>query len=182
VLDVPDVPEAMHGMLLCTLEVLEGVLCLLEYVGGAGDDGGDALVCYSLCSRLWRVCSVCWRMSDVLDVPDVSDVMHGMLLCTLEVMGCVLCLPEYVESSGDDGGDELCATLYTRGCGGCALFAGGAGGNGAAGGTGDDAIVCYSVCWKVWWVRSVCWRMLEVLQVTELMHLCATLYAGLWRV
>src|SRR6266480_1386133 len=63
-------PEVMHGMLLCTLEVVEvveGVLCLLEYVGGVGNDRGDALVCYSVCSRFWRVRSVCWRMSDVPD-------------------------------------------------------------------------------------------------------------------
>src|SRR6266480_1801325 len=86
-----------------------------------------------LCAtRTWKVCDVCWRL----------EGMGPVLLCMLEVMRCVLlCMLEVVEGVlylledvGGAGGDALCTTLYSGGCGGFALFAGG------VGGAGDDAL------------------------------------------
>ena len=42
-LDVLDVPEVMCCVLLRVLEAVEGVLCLLENVGGTEGVGGDAM-------------------------------------------------------------------------------------------------------------------------------------------
>jgi len=57
------------------------------------------------------------------------EVIRCVLLCVLEAVEGRLCLLEVVGGAGGTAGDALCATLYTRGCGGWTLFTGGAGGD-----------------------------------------------------
>src|SRR5690349_524311 len=94
--------EGMRCMLLCMLEAVEGEICLLEvevmrcsllYILEAMEDWLCLLealevlhvprrcaVCYSVCWRLWMVCSVC------------LEAMRCTLLCMLEAVEGGLCL------------------------------------------------------------------------------------------
>ncbi len=116
------VPEVIRCLLLCI-------------VRGCGDVGVD-----SLCATLYSGgCGGYALFMEMLEASEVSEVMRCVLFCmldALDVMRCVLCMPEDVEGGlslpellEGAGGDTPCATLYTGGCGGQALFAGGAGGD-----------------------------------------------------
>jgi len=68
----------------------------------------------------------------LLCIREVLGRMRSVLLCILEVVEGELCLLEVLdvlEAMKVLGGNALCAVLYTGGCGGCVLFAGGVGGN-----------------------------------------------------
>ena len=85
------------------------------------------------------------------------EVMRYVLLCILEAVEGVHCLPEGVGGVGGTGGDTLCATPYAGGCGRCAVFAGGVGGAG-----GD--VLCALCMLEAVECRL---RLLEVLEVPE---------------
>ena len=96
-------------MLLCMLEVMEGVLCLPEV---------PELMCRMILS-MPKAAEGVFCLLEVLEVVEsglclleVLDVMRSVLLCMLEAVEGVLCL---LEDVGGTGGDALCVTLYVRG-------------------------------------------------------------------
>ncbi len=127
---------------LCMLEAVDGVLCLLDDVGraeGAGGAGGDAL--RTLCTLEAVEGGLC--LLAVLEVLEMLEAMQCVLPCMLEGRLClpgVLDVPKMmrcvlfrileaalftggVEGDGRDGragrtghagGDALCTTLYAR--------------------------------------------------------------------
>ena len=95
----------MRRVLLCTLEAVEGVLCLREVL--------EVIRCVLLCMLETVEDGLCLlEMLAALEVLDVPDVMRCALLFTLEGD---LCLRRGTVGAG---GDTLCVTLYSEGCGG----------------------------------------------------------------
>ncbi len=56
-------------------------------------------------------------LMEMLEVPEVPEVMRCALLCMLEAVRGGLCLLEVLRGAGGGGDDAMCATLYAGGCG-----------------------------------------------------------------
>ena len=122
-LEVLEVPDVIRCMLLCMLETVEGKLCL---VGGVGGAGGLAL-CATLRAGGGGGCAL------LLKVFEVPEVMRCRLLCILEAVEGALCFVEVFGGVGGvrfDGGNTPGVALCSGGCGGYVLYAGGARGAG----------------------------------------------------
>src|SRR6266513_2605057 len=65
-------------------DVRRDALCATLYAGRAGDAGGDALCATLYAGRAGR--DACVRLY-LLEVVEVAEVMHVVLLCMLEVIG-----------------------------------------------------------------------------------------------
>ena len=119
------------------LEAVEGRLCLLEVL-----EVTEVIRCVLFCA------GGCEGRLGLLEVSEVLGLIRGVLLDMLEAVSVLMEVPEVPEVM------RLRATLYARGCGGCALFAGRAGRARGdtlcttlyAGGHGRVG----SVCWKCW--------------------------------
>jgi|SRR6266480_2136629 len=93
-----EAPEAMRGVLLCSLEVLEVPEVMRCATLLAGGEARCATLFVRGCGRyaLFMDMLEVSDVSDVLDVPEVmrsvllclSEVMRGVLLCSLEVLTC----------------------------------------------------------------------------------------------
>ena len=92
-LEVPEVPVVIRCVLLRMLEVMEGVLCVLE-----------VMRCVLL--RMLEV------VEGVLCLLEASEVMRSVIHCMLEAVEGVLCS---LEDVGGAGGYALWA-LFVGGC------------------------------------------------------------------
>jgi len=106
-----EVPEVMRRVLLCMLEAVEGQLCLREVL-----EVIRCVLLYMLETVEDGLCLL--EMLAALDVLDVPDVMRCVLLCSLEAVEDDLCLHRGTGGTVRTGGDTLCVTLYSGGCGG----------------------------------------------------------------
>jgi len=104
------------GVMLYTIEVVNGVRCLLW------------VLVVMLCMQFYVLLCILYAAEGELCLLSVLEVIRCVLLCILEaVEGLAL----FAGGVGDTGGDALRASLYARGYGGYVLFAGDVGGAGA---------------------------------------------------